>query len=272
MSSTSATAARSSRAGTRRLRCDPTLCIALLTLLGGCRESAPPITRALAREPAPEASAPGEVCADIAETRVCWRGETPVVVPRTLPEPSRPAPPQGWRCGGDGRERTCEDRARNGGAFDCGTQRCLQAHPRMPDDGEWECVEISGVVYCHSRGEAAGMQAGPSDLGWLCGPRHGGAAGERVCVDLDADRPPASARAGGEQQCRFEARFGAPQRSCTPARGVQLGSACTAASVCPEGTHCLEDLCLPERPEPSCFFDRDCGANRRCVLGSCRGA
>ena len=90
---------------------------------------------------------------------------TPVVVPRVLPD--GPAPPSGWRCGGDGRERVCEDRNRNASSFDCGTQRCLQARPRMPDDGEWECVEISGVVFCHSRVDGAGMQAGPIDLGWL---------------------------------------------------------------------------------------------------------
>jgi hypothetical protein len=228
------------------------------------------VTRALAREPAPEASTASDVCTDIAATRVCWRGETPVIAPRTLPESSALAPPQGWRCGGTGRDRVCEDRARNGGGFDCGTQRCLQARPRMPDDGEWECVEISGVVYCHSRGEGAGMPAGPRDLGWLCGARHGGAAGERVCVDFDADRPPSTQ--AGEPHCRFEPRFGAPQRSCTPTRALQVGSACSPPRACPDGSRCLEDLCLPERPEPSCFFDRDCGQGGRCVFGSCRGA
>jgi hypothetical protein len=143
----------------------------------------------------------------------------------------------------------------------------------MPDDGEWECVEISGVVYCHSRGSVAGMPDGPADLGWLCGPRRGSRTGERVCVDFDADRPPQGALAAAPAlQCRFEAHFGAPRRSCTPATKLQVGSACTAASACPEGSRCSAGLCLPERPEPACFFDRECGARARCVFGSCRGA
>jgi hypothetical protein len=143
----------------------------------------------------------------------------------------------------------------------------------MPDDGEWECVEMSGVVYCHSRGEVAGMTAGMMDLGWHCGLRRGagGAAdGERICVDLDADRPARPAW----QRCRFELHVGMQQRSCTAAQAAQaqaslVGGACGAATSCPDGSRCSSGLCLPARPEPACWLDRDCGASARCVFGSC---
>jgi hypothetical protein len=245
--------------------------VLLLTASAACRDSAAAAvtTSALTRYPAPEATTPGQICSDLGATRVCWRGGAPVIVPRVLP--SAPVPPGGWRCGGDGRERVCEDRSRNASSFDCGTQRCLQARPRMPDDGEWECVEISGVVFCHSRGTVAGMQAGPMDLGWLCGPRRGAAPGERVCVDFDADRP-SSAQVATAQRCRFEPRFGAPARSCTADATLRVGSPCSPGSACPDGSRCSAGLCLPDRPEPGCFFDRECGAGARCVFGSCQGA
>jgi len=273
-------AARSSRAGTRPSSCrrrlrsivpaDRALCLLLLTATGACGDHAVVTTRALTRYPAAEAWTPGQTCSDLGALRVCWRGSEPTVAPRVLP--SAPVPPQGWRCGGEGRERVCEDRSRNASGFDCGTQRCLQARPRMPDDGEWECVEISGVVFCHSRGEGAGMQAGPSDLGWLCGPRRGAAApGERVCVDFDADRPSGAPLMA--QRCSFELHFGTPQRSCTAAPTLRVGSPCSAASSCPDGSRCSAGACLPERPEPGCFFDKDCGDDHaRCVFGSCKGA
>ena len=138
----------------------------------------------------------------------------------------------------------------------------------MPDDGEWECVEISGVVFCHSRGLMAGMQAEPMDLGWLCGARRGGAEGERICVDLDADRPEDTSR----RHCRFEAHVGAPQRSCTNTQSLQVGDACADSRVCPAGSRCQAGLCLPAQPEPACWLDRDCGAGLRCVFGSCAKA
>jgi len=240
----------------------------VLAAAAACRD-VPPETRPATRYPAPEAWTPGQLCTDLGEARVCWRGATPSLVARVVPD--GPAPPQGWRCGGDGPARACEDRYRNASRFDCGTQRCLQVRPRMPDDGEWECVEISGVVYCHSRGEGAGMQAGPMDLGWLCGPRRRGAPGERVCVDFDADRP-SVAHAAGDQSCRFEPHFGVARRSCTAARALRVGSPCSVSSACPDGSRCSAGACLPERPDPGCFFDHDCDGAARCVFGSCRGS
>jgi hypothetical protein len=195
--------------------------------------------------------------------------------------PAGAAPPHGFRCGGSGSDRLCEDRTRNGSAFVCGTQRCLQERPRMPDDGEWECVEMSGVVCCHGRGLVAGRAAGPTDLGWQCGPRRGapqapprsaGAMprtdGERICVDLDPDRPPLATH----RRCRFEPRMGMVQRSCTQTKALVAGDACKAADECPKGTRCEAGLCLPARPVPACWLDRDCETGSSCVLGSCAKA
>jgi hypothetical protein len=249
----SATAASSSNAAWR-LRSFEVIRLGLLLLLVSWA--------AACREPAQEDGY--SVCADIAMKRVCWRGDEPEIVPRPLP--SSPATPRGFRCGGVGRERVCVDRARNGSAFDCGTTRCLQARPRMPDDGEWECVEMIGVVFCHSRGPGAGMATGPMDVGWLCGARRGARDGERICVDLDPDRP----ELASHRQCRFELLNGMQQRSCTPAPKPIVGDACLVDSRdCPDGSSCQAGLCLPARPEPACWLDGDCGDGARCVLGTC---
>lgn len=238
---------------------------ALLAALVSCRH-APPATSAATREPAPALDDADRACADLGDKRVCWQDGSAALVPRSVP--SGAAPAHGFRCGGRGRERVCEDRMHNASAFACGTQRCLQERPRMPDDGEWECVEISGIVYCRSRSLFAGMQAGDMDLGWVCGARRGGAEGERICVDLDADRPDDTSR----RHCRFEAHFGAPQRSCTNDRAPLVGDACNDARACPHGSRCETGLCLPAQPEPGCWLDRDCGEGAQCVFGSCAKA
>jgi hypothetical protein len=272
----SATAASSLNAVKRRPSCDLSL-LAFVVACAACQGAAPQraeLTAAAARYAAPVAEDGDSGCADIADKRVCWRGATPEIVPRALPDV--PATPRGFRCGGIGRERVCEDRARNGSAFDCGTTRCLQERPRLPDDGEWECVEMSGAVLCHSRGPVAGMQTGPMDLGWLCGARVGGNEGARVggnegariCVDLDPDRPELATH----RSCRFELRLGMQQRSCTRADKPIIGDACAASSACPSGSRCEAGLCLPARPEPACWLDRDCGEGSKCVLGTCAKA
>jgi hypothetical protein len=263
---TSATAASSSSAAWRR-RSSELLRLGLLMLLTvACHEQAPQRIHSAVRYPAPVLEDGDGVCADIAGKRACWRGDTTAIVPRALPDV--PAAPRGFRCGGVGRERVCEDRARSGSAFECGTTRCLQERPRMPDDGEWECVEMSGVVFCHSRGPMAGLQTGPLDLGWLCGARRGVSDGERICVDLDPDRPDLASH----RQCRFELQLGVQQRSCTPGKALLVGDTCTQASACPSGSRCDAGMCLPARPEPACWLDRDCGEGMRCALGTCSKA
>ncbi|HKU45059.1 MAG TPA: hypothetical protein VJR89_43165 [Polyangiales bacterium] len=233
-------------------------------LLAACSCSSDvPTTRQETRYAAPEQRERNQLCSDLGARRVCWRDAEPQLVARELP--AGPAPPEGWRCGGAGSERTCEDRYRNASRFSCGTQRCLQARPRLPDDGEWECVELSGIVYCHSRGPFAGLREGPLDLGWSCGPRRGSASGERVCVDLDADRP----SGGAAYRCRFELAHGVAARSCVPTRELLAGSACSAAQRCPDGTSCRAGVCLPRRPRPACWLDGDCAAGERCELGTC---
>ena len=217
-------------------------------------------TRATAREQ----ERPGQLCSDFGETRVCYEAGVARRVSRDLPQGL--APRSGFRCGRSGGARVCEDRAANGGAFECGTTRCLQLSPRMPDDGEWECVEMSGLAFCHSRGAMAGAERGPRDLGWLCGPRRGHEqSGEEICVDTDPDRP----RDQHFRHCRYEQRLGASVRSCAPGRGPIIGDACTADSACPKDSACQAGLCLPRRIEPACWLDADCGAAARCALGSC---
>lgn len=240
----------------------PKLTLALLALVAACQEG-PPRTSEAAQYAVPIAQDGEGVCSDIGDKRVCWRDAAVEIVARAVPRV--PAPPLGFRCGGAGNKRMCEDRARNGGAFECGTTRCLQERPRMPDDGEWECVELSGAVYCHSRGPVAGMAPGPMDLGWLCGARRGATDGERICVDLDPDRPALATH----RACRFELHFGVQRRSCTPGDTPIIGDACAGSAACPSGSHCQKGLCLPARPQPGCWLDGDCGDGQRCVLGSC---
>ena len=205
----------------------------------------------------------GELCADLGPHRICWSGSQRLVLPRPLPD--GPQPPAGFRCSGMGASRVCEERAREGGSFQCVEQRCVQAWPRMPDDSEWDCVEMNGVVFCHSRAHTAGVADGPLDLGWLCGPRRGNSPPERVCVDLDPDRPDLAR----EWQCRYEFAHGQPQRVCVPAVEPMIGSACSATRACPAASRCSDGVCLPARPEPGCWYDRDCGAGAACRRGTC---
>lgn len=205
----------------------------------------------------------GELCADVGAHRMCWKGSQRFEVPRPLP--AGPRPPAGFRCTGMGGSRVCEDRAHQGGTFSCAAERCLQARPRMPDDSEWDCVEMSGVVFCRARAHAAGIADGPRDFGWLCGPRRNLSPPERVCVDLDADRPDLER----DWKCRYEFAHGQAQRVCVPATEPMIGSACDAARACPAASSCQEGRCLPPRPEPACWYEQDCGESAVCRWGTC---
>jgi len=122
---------------------------------------------------------------------------------------------------------------------------CSQHHPRLPDDGEWRCAELDGVVLCAGGEPAAGTVPGPADTAFRCGERPNG---ERVCVNAAPDYPP-----GGRERyaCRFDAEHGLI-REC---REQPTPSAVLAAL--PSGA-------------PQCWLDRDCSG--RCDRGYCTGA
>jgi hypothetical protein len=269
--------------GTERQRCPfALLSFALLSFallpLGSACES-PRAARVLGEVSPAEAPADrGDVCLDVGETRACWGGdcaEQGCVVPRPLPD--APLPPSGFRCRGQGAARVCEARARQAGAFACDGGTCVQHRARTPDNGEWECVDASGGVYCRNVVSAAGVADGALDGAFVCGVReravrgasdaseHAEGRAERICVDFSPDLPPDA----GRFACRVSYMAGVPERVCTRAAAARLGDACTASGDCPRGAACVTGRCIPPRPKPACWFDRDCGAQRVCRFGSC---
>src|SRR5688572_7340752 len=72
-------------------------------------------------------------------------------------------------------------------SFSCGSDGCIQLHPRLPDSGEWRCAERGQVVWCAGGEPAAGVVSGPPDPRYRCGRRWGQAREERVCVDRSPD-------------------------------------------------------------------------------------
>jgi hypothetical protein len=220
----------------------------------------------------------GQTCADVGTGRACW-GELAAgrdckggacVVPRPTPEGAAPA--LGWRCEGRGKSRVCVDRRYNSSTFSCdAVGSCVQPEPRMPDDAEWECVDIDGVAYCHATAEASAVVAGPADLGWTCGPRRG--SRERVCVDLSPDRPDARG-----YKCTFQYSRFYPTRVCVRSDVPTVGSACGQAAAggskeaCPADATCTGGICVPPRPDPGCWIDADCVDGARCRWGTCTGS
>ena len=136
--------------------------------------------RALA---APAPSDVGDDCADVGALRACFTASGVVSVPRPLPAQTST---RGFRCWGIGPARQCEDRGWQSDAFACGAELCTQKTPRLPDDGEWECADLDGVVLCHGGRAPAAVVTGAPDVGWRCGPRRG-VEGDRVCVDFAPD-------------------------------------------------------------------------------------
>ncbi|MBI4956542.1 MAG: hypothetical protein HY908_31285 [Myxococcales bacterium] len=238
---------------------------AVLAALAACAGPPAPTADPTFAAPAPADS--GARCADVAAVRVCWdeAGAALGVVARPLPR--YPAPPAGWRCHGRGRERVCVDRARGGGPFVCEAESCVQRHPRLPDDGEWECADLAGVVVCRGGAPPAGVVAGPPDPGWSCGTRAGHE--DRVCVDPAPDTPRGEGRGWS---CAFE-RERRGTRVCVRREDAPgLGANCAVAADCPQGARCDLGRCLPRAPAPDCWVDPDCGAGSRCAFGTCAPA
>lgn len=214
------------------------------------------------------ASAPadiGEQCADVGQVRACWSDTKRrdcdngvCLVPRPLPD----APHVGrWRCSGSGKKRVCRDGALDASRFVCHGAIRIERTPHLPDDGQWECAAFDGAVLCHFLAPAAGIIAGPPDPAFFCGPRRGH-PGERVCVDFSPDMP-----GPGAWHCHFKHVGSVVERRCERGGHAPLGGSCSGG--CENGSTCVAGHCLPQRPHPGCWFDKDCGQGARCELGSC---
>lgn len=187
-----------------------------------------------------------DACENVGHVRVCFDG--PRVVRSITPAP----PPDAlWRCSA-GRCALIERRP-----FECEAGQCRQRYARMPDDADWECADVRGLVVCRDRAAPAGMVPGEPELGWICGD-----GSPRICVDLAPDRPGA-----GNYDCSFE-HEPIPQRVCREIDEPTLGGPCRGE--CPEGMVCVEGTCVPRvRPAPDCWTDANCEQGERCVLATC---
>jgi hypothetical protein len=238
----------------------------MVVATGAATACAPPREPVLADGPiaAPaHGDVAGSTCLDVGEGRACWgeRCSEGCVVP-----PERvvaPRPYGGFRCSGSGETRTCVARSRHAGRFRCDGNACRQPHPRSPDAGEWECVDLHGAYVCRSVAEAAGIPRGPRDPAFVCGARRG--TGEPICVDFAPDLP----EGPGPYACTMRYVSGVAERVCTRKAGAVLGTRCRAEADCPEGARCVSSRCLPPEPHPDCWFDKDCAADGRCRFGSC---
>lgn len=135
----------------------------------------------------------------------------------------------------------------------------------MPDDGEWECSDLSGLVLCRGGMAPAGLAGVNADPGWICGQRRHGKPNERVCLDLDPDLPSLESSA---RTCRYEILGARSRRICEARGGTRFGDPCSRNEVCPIGGSCVHGVCLPPRVTPDCWSDFDCGQGR-CSFGSC---
>jgi hypothetical protein len=215
-------------------------------------------------------------CADLGGgLRACWdaEGRPAELVRAPFPVPSTSG--RGFVCHGRGRERRCVDRASLSPPFRCEGTRCTQRHPRLPDEGEWECADIAGAVVCRGGEPPAGTPPGGRGRGFACGERRGplATAKERVCVDLSPDLPEGAAPG---VRCHFEGT-GSLVRVCElGTERPSLGAACSRQRPCVDGARCVplagaaseEGRCAPGKPEPSCWLPRDCDAGS-CRFGTC---
>ena len=233
----------------------------------GPTESSTPKVVVRAAWPAPARDV-GTACADVGDLRACWGGP---LSKDGIALIARPTPPLrlsslGWRCTFAGASRQCTDRGRDVGPFLCEKGICRQRHPRLPDDGEWECADLASIVVCRGGERPAGAPPGASDPGFLCGPRRGptSASGERVCVDLSPDLPDG----GPGYRCRFEQSDGL-YRVCERDPSTHAATdRCDTRHPCVSGLACVASHCAPHAPVPARWVDQDCDKST-CRFGSC---
>ncbi len=246
-----------------RLRAGSVTLVGALALVGACAQKPTQVIDEPTWVSTPAPSDVGASCADVHSARACWGASAGAVV-----LVARPVPAKGdaWRCVGQRDARACRRRKGTSGPFACGDGGCVQDHPRMPDDGEWECFERGGAVVCHGGEPAAGVVAGRRDEAWICGERRGAPGRTRVCVDLAPDRPDD----GSFSHCTVQQRAAGARQVCGPTKEPSLGGACEADLGCPAGAACVSRVCLPARaPLGECWQDTDCGAGEVCVFATC---
>ena len=179
--------------------------------------------------------------------------------------PARASSPLGWRCPAGA--RSCVDRAHLAAPFECAGNRCVQRHPVMPDDGDWNCGETAGVTLCTGGEVAAGVKPGGIAPGWICGSRRVGEDGttSRVCLDASPDFP--DGKAAG-WRCFYESPA-LPNRVCVRDPGNHaVGDVCSSGHPCVDGALCRAGVCALPRRVPTCWLDADCGRGP-CRFGNC---
>ena len=216
-----------------------------------------------------------ESCSDLTDARICWdahRTHCPDGICVTArPVPDGPAPSLlGWRCSGRANARTCVDRQKGVGAFVRDGELWVERHPRLPDDGEWTCGDMGGAAVCSGGDAPAGVAVNVADPGWICGtrmrPENPPGPAARVCVDFAPDFPDGKARGW---RCRYATEKGLARVCQRDSRSHELGDPCDGKTPCLDGLRCVEQHCVPEKPDPACAFDRDCESGV-CRFGSCR--
>ncbi len=248
------------------------LWLALPFALSACQRKDPGAPLELPRETALAAPVRDPVdgpCSDVGSRRVCWSPSCAnelCVQPRVVPASILQRASE-YRCTGRGERRVCAPRRGRASTFQCSRVRCVQEQPRVPDDGEWECSDVVGVVLCRGGAAPAGVASPAADPGWLCGARRAGRAGERVCLDLDPDLPDGT----GGYACHFERHAARLRRVCERSEAPHIGGECSAARRCPAGSVCADGVCVPRRAHADCWTDLDCGSGE-CLYGSCTEA
>ena len=179
------------------------------------------------------------------------------------------------RCGsaGTARARASLKRAppapARGPAFTCAADHCEQRHPRMPDAGEWQCMDSAGATICMG-GERARPAWRPRP------PTHAGsavraAAASRARASASICRPtfPMAARADGvAARCTTDR----PRRACDRDPGAHtLAETCDARTPVRRRQPLRRRLVRPGTARARVLAATDDCAGGRCRFGSCLG-